>query len=939
MAQTGGWTGLDRWTASGDNSAIAEQAVRLTQKGKCSAFGEAVVGAGRAEWDLTIEFESFGGISIGVFRQDVKSRDNLNALPTDETFTYTPDGYGYANKTGAFTTNRERKKYGQRYRHGDKITVRLDLTARTLHFLINDEDQGVAYDGLPKGAYRLAACMQFKEQKVVISRFWTSLGKDATIPNIEATQTVTAEEDKVGKEHEKDENEEEEDEVDVVDTSEVQEKAQELYAEYKEPEIDPDAPMFGDDYDDGRDDDDEEEEEEEEVPEADDAEDADADADAQDEDAASDNDFAAKSDTLDEDEARRLDDLESSKPTHASRVSMEDISEHLHTQYDERLEDQLEKLENLKSDESDADDQPEEERSLSHHSDHMDPVGLIGGRSRGLSEMESKVPEPLAIESVDEGASDFFSLCGGNLKTDRSSVTCTRSSNGNAVHSAFGTQLVSRGRIEWMLQLESGHSVRIGVCGLSSEAELDGSALFTDTQYGYGYGDDGSIYYGGSRVEYNEGFKAGQIVGVYLNMDMNTLKFSVDGKDHGLAFDAIKLSDKDGIIGYRLAVAITHRPHKIELLESTLYNVERRSPRPEKRAGVAHQGISSLGSDHRRKLSFTSMNSKKLAKGISAEIGQSTPKEEEKEKAAEVKESVEEAEDVEEAPKKKKKKKKDKDGKKAKGKKKVKDEGGIESTSVLSPAKSKKGKKGKKKKDDAAKASKKKKKKASDKGTGTKSKKKKDKGDKPKKSKKKKKKASADEEEKEEKESGSGNGKKKWRKREPGTKDKWEHIGAKLVCEKQSVWTRTNIKDGNSVFGRQTVKAKMKARWEVSIKQGDNMGVGVCNLVGGLKSAKNRKLLAQSFTNDINGYGYMGNDGGTQRSGRYRKYGEKFKAGDKVQVTLDMKAKTLSFALNGKDQGVAFKNLPDGEYRLAAVLSQKAQKIMLNKCTLWDAEK
>jgi len=874
MAQSGGWTGLDRWTASNDNSAIAEQAVRVTQKGKCSAFGEAVVGAGRAEWDLTIEFESFGGISIGIFRQNVKDRDNLNALPTDETFTYTPDGYGYANKTGAFTTNRERKKYGQRYRHGDKITVRLDLTARTLHFLINDVDQGIAYDGLPKGAYRLAACMQFKEQKVVISRFWTSLGKDATIPKIEATKTVTATADKVGKEHggvdeEADKEKSEEAEMSAAEVAQKNEKAKELFAEYKAPEIDPDAPTFGDDYNEAEADEEEEEEEPEPEPEAED---------------------------------------------------------------DSHLEDQLEKLEHLKSDESD--EQPEEERSLSHHSDHMDPVGLIGGRSRGLSEMDSKVPEPLSIESVEEGASDFFSLCGTNLKTDRSSVTCTRSSNNNSVHSAFGTQLVSRGRIEWMLCVESGHSVRIGVCGLSSDGASDGSALFTDTQYGYGYGDDGSIYYGGSRVEYNAGFKAGQIVGVYLNMDMNTLKFSVDGLDHGLAFDAIKLSDKDGIIGYRLAVAITHRPHKIELLESTLYNVERRSPRPEMRTHGHGGGLSSMGGGaHGRKLSFTSMNSKKLSKSISVSSAsasasaQNTPTTEEK------KEDIEDVK--EETPKKKGKKKK---------KKEEKDESGIEKESVLSPAKGKKGKKGKKKKkEDGVKVSKKKKK--SDK-VGTKSKKKKsdktstkskkaDKGDKPKKSKKKKK--VEEKEEKEEKKEKKAKG--KWKKREGVIKDKWEQIGAKLVSEKQSVSTRTNIKDGNSAFGKLVVKAKMKAKWEISIKQGDNMGVGVCNLVGGLKSAKNRKLLTQSYTNDINGYGYMGNDGGTQRSGRYRTYGDKFKAGDKVQVTLDMKAKTLSFALNGVDQGVAFKNLPDGEYRLAAVLSQKAQKINLAKCTLWDAEK
>merc|ERR1712129_305954 len=161
-------------------------------------------------------------------------------------------------------------------------------------------------------------------------------------------------------------------------------------------------------------------------------------------------------------------------------------------------------------------------------------------------------------------------------------------------------------------------------------------------------------YYGGSRVEYNAGFKAGQIVGVYLNMDMNTLKFSVDGADHGLAFDAIKLSEKDGIIGYRLAVAITHRPHKIELLESTLYNVERRSPRPEMRAGTG--GLSSLGGSgaHGRKLSFTSMNSKKLSKSISVGSASHDASDEKTSTTEEKKEDIEDVE--EETPKKKDKK-------------------------------------------------------------------------------------------------------------------------------------------------------------------------------------------------------------------------------------------------------------------------------------------
>ena len=196
---------------------------------------------------FNIEFESFGGISIGIFRQELRDRDNINALPTEETFTYTSNGYGYANKTGAFTHNKERRKYGIRYRHGDKITVRLDLQSRTLSFLINDEDQGLAYEGLPKGAYRLACCMQFREQKVSISRFYTSIGKNATIPNLESTKTFTNAKDKIGKSHVDDVH----DAHAIAYTPTKYYKyititAAALYADYKAPEIDPDAPMFGD---------------------------------------------------------------------------------------------------------------------------------------------------------------------------------------------------------------------------------------------------------------------------------------------------------------------------------------------------------------------------------------------------------------------------------------------------------------------------------------------------------------------------------------------------------------------------------------------------------------------------------------------------------------------------------------------------------------------
>ena len=66
-------------------------------------------------------------------------------------------------------------------------------------------------------------------------------------------------------------------------------------------------------------------------------------------------------------------------------------------------------------------------------------------------------------------------------------------------------------------------------------------------------------------------------------------------------------------------------------------------------------------------------------------------------------------------------------------------------------------------------------------------------------------------------------------------------------------------------------------------------------------------------------------------------YGSSFKAGDKILVRLDMQSKTLSFSLNGQDQGVAFKDLAvHGQYRLAVALNVKQQTIQLTKTVIWD---
>merc|ERR1712130_389077 len=89
-------------------------------------------------------------------------------------------------------------------------------------------------------------------------------------------------------------------------------------------------------------------------------------------------------------------------------------------------------------------------------------------------------------------------------------------------------------------------------------------------------------------------------------MDEKTLKFSVNGVNHGLAFEDIKCDDKHGINGYRLAVSLKHRPHKLTLEDTKLYNAQRLSPRPSMNNGAVPPTFGNIV--HGRRPSTSSWN-------------------------------------------------------------------------------------------------------------------------------------------------------------------------------------------------------------------------------------------------------------------------------------------------------------------------------------------
>ena len=99
-------------------------------------------------------------------------------------------------------------------------------------------------------------------------------------------------------------------------------------------------------------------------------------------------------------------------------------------------------------------------------------------------------PGRIEVSKKDEDMVDSFMSYGSNINCiEGSKLICIRSQD-NIRHSAFGAQIISDGKMFWKLKVEQGHSIKIGISGVSSTSNED----FTSSKYGYGYGDDGCIY-------------------------------------------------------------------------------------------------------------------------------------------------------------------------------------------------------------------------------------------------------------------------------------------------------------------------------------------------------------------------------------------------------------------------------------------------------------
>merc|ERR1712228_1023042 len=126
---------------------------------------------------------------------------------------------------------------------------------------------------------------------------------------------------------------------------------------------------------------------------------------------------------------------------------------------------------------------------------------------------------------------------------------------------------------------------------------------------------------------------------------------------------------------------------------------------------------------------------------------------------------------------------------------------------------------------------------------------------------------------------------------------------------------------GKSAYCKRVAR-KGKHQWTFEYTM---IGNNHWNLIGIWNTTSSDPATERHFLNIChNGYAYCGPQGvltNPEAPGNGGdNYGVRCKSGDVVEMTLDLDRRTLSFAVNEKDYGVAFNEIAEGEYRAAVTL-------------------
>jgi len=106
-------------------------------------------------------------------------------------------------------------------------------------------------------------------------------------------------------------------------------------------------------------------------------------------------------------------------------------------------------------------------------------------------------------------------------------------------------------------------------------------------------------------------------------------------------------------------------------------------------------------------------------------------------------------------------------------------------------------------------------------------------------------------------------------------------------------------------------------QWTVKMDRcaGGNVFLGLCT---------STMRLANYIGHDAQSWGYYG-CGNIYRAGSSSSYGSAYRTGDAITLMLDMDARTLSYAKNGQQLGVAFSDLPDSVYPAFSLYTKNDQ--------------
>ncbi len=116
----------------------------------------------------------------------------------------------------------------------------------------------------------------------------------------------------------------------------------------------------------------------------------------------------------------------------------------------------------------------------------------------------------------------------------------------------------------------------------------------------------------------------------------------------------------------------------------------------------------------------------------------------------------------------------------------------------------------------------------------------------------------------------------------------------KVITKKRNGWSTLR-------FTPAVKSGVLKFKFKV-LRMDDFIGIGCVPT-----TAENLKTKALSFI----GYSYWSTGRKIALDDDGEVYGARYGTGNVIEVTIDMDARTLSFATNGKSQGVAYENLPE----------------------------